>query len=234
MIPTNPPPGPWDKEVVQRFLLKTLVCGQRLEGGDPVVWAACAVLSYLLGSIPFGRVIGERVARIDVRQFGSGNIGATNVARNLGLGWGVATLILDALKGAAPVVAAGILAEGARGLPEACGLAAVVGHQFSVFLRFGGGKGVATALGVFCALQPLACAGAIVVFLSVVAAFGYVSLASLVAAWCIPILMCGLGGTPEQIAVGVIAAALITARHRKNIERLINREETRWKRSNKD
>ena len=199
-----------------------------------MVWAACAVLSYVLGSIPFGRVIGERVARIDVRQCGSGNIGATNVARHLGLGWGVATLVLDALKGAAPVVAAGALAEGARGLPEACGLAAVLGHQFSVFLRFGGGKGVATALGVFCALQPLACAGAIVIFLAVVAAFGYVSLGSLAAAWCIPILMGGMGGSPERIAVGLIAAALITIRHHKNIERLIKGEETRWKKGNKD
>lgn len=195
-----------------------------------MAWVLFPVLSYLLGAVPFGRVIGARVARIDVRDRGSGNIGATNVARQVGLLWGVVTLALDALKGAVPVLAAGFLAEGVRGLPEACGLAAVVGHQFSVFLRFGGGKGVATALGVFCALQPLACAGACVVFVAVVAAFDYVSLGSLVSVWAVPILMAVVAGIPEQIGVGLMTAVMITVRHRENIERLSRGEEAQWKR----
>jgi len=199
-----------------------------------VVWAGFPILSYLIGAIPFGRVIGARVAKVDVTQHGSGNIGATNVARHVGLKWGVVTLLLDALKGAVPVVAAGVLAEGARGLPEACGLAAILGHQFSVFMGFGGGKGVATALGVFAAMQALACVGAVTVFLAVVALFDYVSLGSLAAAWSIPILMGVMGSPPERIIVGLIAAALITIRHRENIERLIHGHESRWKKAKKD
>jgi len=198
-----------------------------------VVWAMFPVFSYLLGAIPFGRVIGARVARIDVRQGGSGNIGATNVARQVGLKWGVVTLVLDALKGAIPVVVAGVLTEGARGLPEACGLAAILGHQFSVFLGFGGGKGVATALGVFAALQPLVCVGSIIVFLAVVAFFDYVSLGSIAAAWSIPLLTGVMGSPLERVVVGLIAAALITVRHRENIERLIKGNETHWKKRKK-
>lgn len=198
------------------------------------MWAVLLVLSYLLGAVPFGRVIGYRVARIDVRRCGSGNIGATNVARHVGLGWGVATLVLDALKGAAPVLAAGVLADGAGGLPEACGLAAVVGHQFSVFLNFGGGKGVATALGVFIAMQPLACVGGLIVFLGVVAVSDYVSLGSLAAAWSIPLVMGVMGNPAERIAVGLIIASLITLRHRDNIHRIRIGKETRWKSRIKD
>ena len=102
-------------------------------------WILYPLLAFLMGSIPFGRIIGRAAAQIDVKEVGSRNIGATNVAREVGLGWGVTTLVLDALKGAAPVllVTAGIRDPG--GEAELCGLAAVAGHQFSPFLGFRGG-----------------------------------------------------------------------------------------------
>jgi glycerol-3-phosphate acyltransferase PlsY len=124
------------------------------------------VTAYLLGSIPFGKLIAKRVAHINITQRGSGNIGATNVARELGITWGLVTLLLDMLKGFLPVflyahyiLQAGIEFETCL---SAIGLAALLGHQFSIFMRFRGGKGVATAIGIYLViwdpcLQQLSC-----------------------------------------------------------------------------
>ena len=117
-----------------------------------VFWILFALAAYLLGSLPFGRLIGQRVADIDITQRGSRNIGATNVARELGLKWGIFTLLLDVLNGFMPVFLFGLFFPDFGIGPSVMGLFALFGHQFSVFLRFRGGKGVATSLGIFLAI----------------------------------------------------------------------------------
>jgi glycerol-3-phosphate acyltransferase PlsY len=189
-----------------------------------------ALISYLIGSIPFGRTLGLAVAKIDVRDGGSGNIGATNVARQIGIKWGLLTLALDGFKGAAPVLAAGAFYGEVTGIQEVAGLAAILGHQFSIFLNFRGGKGVATALGMFCALEPAVCGIIAVVFLITVAASNYVSLGSIIAAMTLPVVLAINGSGVERIGVGVAAALLIVLRHKDNIGRLIKGNESRLRR----
>jgi glycerol-3-phosphate acyltransferase PlsY len=182
--------------------------------------------SYLIGAVPFGRLIGKRVARIDIQKKGSGNIGATNVAREIGIGWGMVTLVLDVIKGLASVVAAKeILPGNPGGVSEAAGLAAVLGHQFSVFLGFKGGKGVATALGAFCGLEPLGCAASGIVFLAVGGLSGYVSVASMAGACSLPLAVGLVGGEGLTVATGAVVAVLICFKHRRNLERLARGEE---------
>jgi glycerol-3-phosphate acyltransferase PlsY len=192
-------------------------------------WFVFPLLSFLLGSIPFGRIIGRAAARIDVREVGSRNIGATNVAREVGLGWGVATLVLDGLKGAVPVVVVTAVSVG-PGLAEACGLAAVAGHQFPPFLRFRGGKGVAAALGVFLAMEPLACAAALGVFLVVVRVSDMISLGSMAAACGVPLFLLLSGASAGRILVALAVAGLIVVAHRENIGRILRGQERRWSR----
>ncbi len=194
-----------------------------------MVWIGFLVAAYFLGAVPFGRIIGKRVARIDIRNQGSGNIGATNVARELGIGWGILTLVLDAAKGSIPVMAA-LAMGGEGGLAEGTGLAAVVGHQFSVFLGFRGGKGVATALGVFGTLDPGITVAALGVFLAVVAVTDHVSMGSMAASCAMPLGLALFGGTPERTAAAVVIAGLIVWAHRENIRRLLRGEERGWRR----
>jgi acyl phosphate:glycerol-3-phosphate acyltransferase len=193
------------------------------------LWVLYPLGAYLLCSIPFGGIIGRVAAKVDVREMGSGNIGATNVAREVGVGWGLLTLVLDALKGAAPVTCA-VAAGAPAGLAEVSGLAGVLGHQFSVFLRFGGGKGVATSLGVFMALEPLACALALAVFLTAFFLSDIVSLGSIAACLSVPVFLGILGGPMERIVAAGAVAALIVAAHRSNIGRILRGEERRWRR----
>ncbi len=190
-------------------------------------------MAFVLGSIPFGRIIGNLVARVDVREVGSRNIGATNVAREVGLRWGVVTLILDAMKGAVPVLAVTAMAGETRGIAEVSGLAAMVGHQFSPFLGFQGGKGVATALGIFLAMEPLVCAMALGVFIVVVAVGDMVSLGSMAAACSIPVFMFILGAGMERVGMAVAVAGLIILAHRGNIVRIMQGKERRWKAEHK-
>lgn len=192
-------------------------------------WFLYVLVAFLLGSIPFGRIIGRAAAQVDVQEVGSRNIGATNVAREVGLRWGVATLMLDALKGAAPVLLVTAVIPDPGGLAELCGLAAVAGHQFSPFLGFRGGKGVATALGVFLAMEPLACATALGVFLLVVALSDMISLGSMSAACCVPLFLLLTGGSAERILVSLAVATLILLAHRENIGRIVRGEERRWR-----
>lgn len=187
--------------------------------------------SYLLGAVPFGLVVG-RIAGIDVRQHGSKNIGATNVSRLLGKKLGVITLILDVLKGFLPMaVAATILGGGAesRIYVCACGIAAVVGHMFPLYLRFKGGKGVATGLGVFLYLSPLAILISLVLFVAVVAFSGFVSAGSLLASALFPLWLYILGGEKALILTAAIIAVLIWLKHRENIGRLLQGTEKSWK-----
>ena len=194
-------------------------------------WGLIAV-GYLLGSIPFGYLLVRATGGGDIRFQGSGNIGATNVARASGWTVGVATLVLDAAKGFFAVWLSGRFSGGNIRIMMYAGLAAILGHVFPVWLRFGGGKGVATALGVFLAICWPAAAAAVVLFLLVASFWQYVSLASISAAAALPLLIYLLyaPGHAPPAAVSfctLLAAALVIVKHRNNIERLLAGTEPR-------
>ena len=189
------------------------------------------IASYLVGAIPFGLLIG-RLAGIDVRSSGSGNIGATNVTRLLGKKFGVFTLVLDCLKGFLPIyLASKVLPPGPwrETLLLLCGILAVVGHMFPVYLGFKGGKGVATSLGVFLFLSPTAIGISFVVFVTTVALSGFVSAGSLLASGLFPLWLWLLGEPMSAVLTGFIIALLIWFKHHENIGRLIRGEEKTWK-----
>ncbi len=192
---------------------------------EPVQAVLAVLASYLLGSIPFGLLIGRWVAGIDIRKVGSGNVGATNVGRAIGKGWFVLVFLLDAAKGAGPVlVLAPLAAGGGAGdlLRVACAFAAVLGHVFSVWLKFQGGKGVATTAGAISAIAPLAGGLALAAFLGVFLLSRYVSLASMAAAVAfVPLTYVG-DPSPEVTAFAIAVAVLVLVRHRSNIARLRN------------
>jgi glycerol-3-phosphate acyltransferase PlsY len=179
---------------------------------------AVLLAAYLLGSIPTG-VLLARTAGIDPRRAGSGNIGATNVARTAGGRLGLFTLVGDALKGALAVALAH-LASGTAWLPAAAGLAAVLGHLWPVFLRFQGGKGVATTLGVFLLLSPVAILASVLAFAITARSFRYVSLASMVAAVALALTSLLAAATSPVRVAAVVTSILILIRHRDNIRRL--------------
>jgi glycerol-3-phosphate acyltransferase PlsY len=194
---------------------------------------AIPVIAYLLGSIPFGLLLTKLFGGGDVRKAGSGNIGATNVARVAGTLPGILTLLLDAAKGAAAVwLAARFSNESATWMVIAA-LAALLGHCFPVWLHFRGGKGVATAAGVFLILSPLATLGSVIVFILVVTFWRYVSLASISAAAAMPLLIYLLWAPhhapPLAVTFGALAAAvLIIYKHDGNIQRLVEGEEPKF------
>jgi glycerol-3-phosphate acyltransferase PlsY len=180
-----------------------------------------AVTAYLLGSIPFGYLLFRLQRGGDIRAFGSGNIGATNVFRAAGFLAAAATLLLDAGKGYVAVEIASRMAAGSRVAMALAAVLVIVGHCYPIFLKFRGGKGVATALGAFFAISPGAVLGTAALFATVLAAWHYVSLASIAAAGCFPFVLLLVGETsPPFIAASVAGAGLIIARHRANIHRL--------------
>ena len=194
---------------------------------DYTIIAILLVAAYLLGSVPTGLLLGKAYG-IDVRKEGSGNIGATNLYRTVGRMVGVTTLIGDCLKGLLPVLAvkySTLPAEFAAWV----GLAAFCGHVFSVFMRFKGGKGVATALGVFLALAPLAVGIALVVFIVLMLIWRYVSLGSIAAAATMPLAVTLLGGGKTLIMVTLIIAVVVIGKHHENIRRLLAGTESRFK-----
>lgn len=188
--------------------------------------------AYFLGSIPFGLLIAKLRGRGDIRQAGSGNIGAANVARVVGAGAGVLTLLLDAGKGTLAVwLTARFTGENIAWMTVA-GVAAILGHLFPVWLRFHGGRGVATGAGVFLLICPKAVGAAMVLWILVVAFWPYVSLGSIAAAAALPLLTYLLWAPghapPLVVSVGVLlAAVLIIWKHRPNIERLLAGTETK-------
>lgn len=188
-----------------------------------VALVGCA---YLLGSIPSGYVLGK-LSGVDVRQVGSGNIGATNVARALGKWQGVLTLVADALKGALPA-ALGIWLALAPLSTAALAAAAFLGHLYPVFLKFRGGKGVATALGALLVIAPLATLLMVALFAVVVLATRLVSLSSLIAAAAAPLALWLLSEPSEFVWWGAFIAAMIVWRHRGNIQRLLAGTEPRF------
>jgi glycerol-3-phosphate acyltransferase PlsY len=203
--------------------------------------ALLLLASYLLGSIPFGLLFARLFGGGDVRQSGSGNIGASNVARVAGPLPGVLTLVFDAAKGAlAVLLAAHFTANGAKAMMLA-GLAALLGHCFSVWLRFKGGKGVATGLGVFAALCPLAALAGVFLFVLVFLFWRFASLASISAAAAMPLLVYFLWAPhhapPLVVSFGTLfAAALIVYQHDANLRRLVEGTEPRfaWRKSKGD
>src|SRR4051812_28172952 len=202
-----------------------------------------AIVAYLLGSIPFGYILVRLFRKQDIRQSGSGNIGATNVARSGAKGLGIVTLLLDAAKGYAAVAIAGWISSTAPhrvnayrdGSPYSedhsfflcCAIAAIfaiLGHMYPVWLKFKGGKGVATGVGVFLALAPMAVGLVLVLFFVVVWCSRYVSLGSIVATAALPILAWALyRRSVSQIVfvAAAFAAFMIIAKHHQNIRRLL-------------
>lgn len=203
-----------------------------LAAGDAVLWPALLVGSYLVGSIPWSWLIVRWRTGQDVRQVGSGNVGATNVLRTAGRGAGVVALLLDIAKGVLPVLTARAL--GAPPLVESCAATlAVLGHMYPVWLRFRGGKGVATGAGALGALAPLPALLAVSIFLLVVITTRYVSLGSIVALLAFPLLVLLLaawGDSPRDVPF-LVSSALVPAlavwKHRGNIRRLLAGTERR-------
>jgi glycerol-3-phosphate acyltransferase PlsY len=192
-----------------------------------------SVAAYLIGSIPFGILLAKMFGGVDVRKAGSGNIGATNVARVAGPLPGILTLVLDALKGVAAVWLAARFANGSAMWMTLAGLSALIGHCFPVWLRFRGGKGVATAAGMFLALCWPAALGAIGVFILVVLFSRFVSLGSVSAAAAMPLLIYLLWAPhhapPLIVTFGAFAAAmLVVYKHDANIQRLVEGREPRF------
>lgn len=183
------------------------------------------LIGYLLGSFPTGYLLGKAKGR-DIRKEGSGNIGATNVWRSLGPLFALFALLGDAGKGALAVFLGRLLAGPGAG-EVLGGLAALVGHGWSVFLRMQGGKMIATGLGVLLALEPRAAGAALAVWVLVLAAGRYVSLASMAAAVSVPVIFVVLERGGWYAAFGAILAALVVYKHRANIERLLQGKEFR-------
>ena len=189
------------------------------------------IASYLVGAIPFGLLVG-RLAGVDVRAAGSGNIGATNVSRLLGKKLGFLTLLLDCLKGFIPIYLASQLLQDSADKNfyiMGCGVMAVVGHMFPVYLGFRGGKGVATALGVFLFLSPPAIAVSLVVFVATVAVTGFVSAGSLLASALFPLWLLLFNQPLGMIVTAGIIGLLVWVKHHENIVRLIQGTEKSWK-----
>jgi glycerol-3-phosphate acyltransferase PlsY len=187
-----------------------------------------AVLAFLLGSVPFGFVVGK-LHGVDVRNYGSGNIGATNVSRVLGKKWGAVVLLLDALKGALPVLAVKVAGYPLK-YQVLVGLFAVLGHCFSPFLRFRGGKGVATGLGAFLVISPKVTLLALAVFLLVFFTTRFVSLASITAALSYPLFF-KFFEKPDPLSFVLVAltALVVVAKHHSNLRRLLRGEEKKYR-----
>ena len=192
--------------------------------GEFMIFALALIVSYIIGSIPVGYLI-ARLKGIDIREHGSGNIGTTNVWRNLGIIPGLITLTGDVAKGFLGVFIG--LKAGGQGLEILCGMAAIAGHSWSVFLRFKGGKIIATGLGVIIAISYQVALFAIVVWLVTVAVSMYVSLGSLAAAITVPIFMYLLGLETSYVVFGIFIAIIAVYKHSSNIKRIIQGTENK-------
>ena len=196
------------------------------------------IISYLIGSIPTGLVLANVTGGEDIRKSGSGNIGATNVTRLLGKKLGILTLLGDVLKAVVPMLAAHwyFVKSGISVSPEEldiavslCGGAAFIGHLFPLYLNFRGGKGVATALGVFIVLEPLAVLASLFLFVAVVYFSGFVSAGSLLVSALLTLWIWLLGGSPYHVFLAFFIGVLIWFKHADNIRRLLTGAEKSWK-----
>jgi len=198
--------------------------------------AVFIILAYLIGSIPTAVWIGKAFYNIDVREFGSGNAGATNTFRVLGQNAGIPVLIIDILKGALAVSLAFLSAyifesDEFVNLQLALGIAALVGHIFPVFAGFRGGKGVATILGIVMCILPLSCCVSLLVFLIVLFSSRMVSLSSMIAGVTFPFVLYFVFGNTNPILTtfSIVVAVLLIVTHRKNIVRILNKQESKIK-----
>lgn len=212
-----------------------------------IIIASLLIFSYLIGSIPWGLIISKKFFGFDIRTKGSGNIGSTNAFRTLGTKWGIIVQILDILKGVIPVLLAGWLGQGitfpnATGFEDitiikfSAGVMAILGHIFSIFAGFKGGKGINTALGVFIAISPVDLGIAIGVFLISLIMSGYVSLGSIMAGLTVPVSLflrynlfnVNIPGYHFLIYATIFLALLVIYTHRSNIKRLLKRQENHF------
>lgn len=193
------------------------------------LFSLMVLCAYLIGAIPTGILLTRFAGAADIRNSGSGNIGATNVYRVAGKKLGVLTLIGDALKGAIPVLVAMQLPGLGDAQIGAVAAAAFIGHCYPIYLRFKGGKGVATALGIFLVLSPLAVLAAFAIFAFLLWKWGYVSLGSISAAAAIPVLVYFNNGNPALVATTLFISLIVIWRHRQNIQRLLTGSENRFK-----
>jgi len=207
-------------------------------GRARLLYFAIPVASYLLGAIPFGFLLAKIFGGADVRKAGSGNIGATNVSRVAGPLAGILTLVFDAAKGSAAVLLAAHLTDNSALWMVVAGFLALIGHCYPIWLNFRGGKGVATAAGVFLVLSPAAMFSALAIFIIVVIAWRFVSLGSLAAAASIPLLMYFLWAPhhapPLAVTFGSLAiSTLVIYKHDANMQRLVEGTETKFSFSKK-
>lgn len=202
------------------------MCPSSEQPFEPIVVDLLAVVvAYLMGSIPFAQLLSQRRG-VDLRRVGSGNVGATNVLRTLGVRTAVLAMVLDAVKGTLAVLVAQRLTSGVTP-PVAAGLASMIGHVYPVWLRFRGGKGVATAAGAFAVLTPAALGVAGGVFLLVVSLTRFISVGSMVAALTLAVWTI-VSGAPAVVGVGAsLAALMVLVGHRANLSRLVAGTERR-------
>ena len=194
-----------------------------------MISALLVLAAYLVGSTPTSYLAGRWTRGIDLRQHGSGNLGATNTFRVLGPKVAAPVMVLDVLKGFLPAAVFPLLdGEGAWGWALAYGAAAIVGHVFSVYMRFRGGKGVATAAGVFLALAPKAVLPALIVWLAVLGVWRMVSLASIAAAGTLIVALVVTEPRLPVLLLGIAVAGFVVYAHRTNIRRILRGEEYRF------
>jgi glycerol-3-phosphate acyltransferase PlsY len=194
-----------------------------------MTFALVLLAAYLIGAIPTGLLLTRLTGGGDIRKTGSGNIGATNVYRSGGRKLGVLTLIGDALKGALPVLLVISLLSYDHSHTGAVAVAAFLGHCFPVYLGFKGGKGVATALGVYLVLSPLAVLGAFLIFAGLVWKTRYISLGSISAAAAIPVLVWLTTRSLPLLLATLVISSIVILRHRTNIQRLLQGTENKFK-----
>ena len=195
----------------------------------PLALSLLVLAAYLLGAIPNGLLL-ARLKGVDLQKVGSGNIGATNVFRCVGKGWGVLAFVLDAVKGFVPAIFFPRLLESAPPrLSLASGVAAVAGHNWPVWLKFKGGKGVSTSAGMLLGIAPAAVGIGFAVFALAVALTRFVSLGSILAAVAVPAAYLWMNGADNRLLAGalVLMGALVIVKHRANVKRLLNGTEPR-------
>lgn len=178
------------------------------------------LVSYLFGALPIGLLVGRMVKGIDVRDYGSGNIGASNVWRTMGPLWGIAVFLFDFCKGCFPTLLAGRIHEVSPWLPVLVGLAAILGHNFSPFLKFKGGKGVATSLGVVYGLSPIAAAVGFGVWGLCLLITRYISVSSMIAAVVTSLVLIGFNRDLPHILFAMLVTFFVIIKHQSNMARL--------------
>ncbi|NLD36447.1 MAG: glycerol-3-phosphate 1-O-acyltransferase PlsY [Desulfatiglans sp.] len=195
-----------------------------------ILFALVILLSFFIGAIPFGLIIGRLAAGVDITRRGSGNIGAANVAREIGVRWGFITLMFDILKGFLPLmIGMKIPVQYHNIFLIILSLAILLGHMYSPFLRFRGGKGVSTGFGIFLALSPISAIISFCIFLLTVYLFNYISLGSISGACFMPVILALMDKPAHYIVIALLTALLILVAHSENINRIITGSERRWR-----